>query len=468
MMRTGDSAASPRIAFARVGVAMSAQNQLTQEYLADITGGDAAASDMAATVHDSVVASSYLGRALSRPVFLSREDYRQLIADSDNLYTAATAIPDRLFGGDLAAFARAIGMDEHQVSAVLRGRNGQASRLARADFYMSTNGFQLMEINVGSTMGGFDNGLLNEGMLTHPVVGAFVAKHGLTYVDTMSALVETLLKECAIPAGTRPMMAAADWPESFETLGPQLHRSAAMLVPLGLDAHACHVGQLRCADGRVWLDDRPVDVVYRLWTMEDQLSDVGRPMIEPILDAADRGEVKIFTPMDVRLFGNKGTLAMLSDENNRHLLTPPERESIDRILPWTRMLRPGSVTVDGNTVDLVDYVLAQQHELVLKPTLLYSGIGIVPGWLTEPPEWREKIETAMGGPYLVQRRIHALPEMFPTDDGVEPWTLVWGVYLMRGGAGGIWVRGTKGAIGSVANMAQGATATCCFHEALDA
>jgi hypothetical protein len=440
---------------------MTAHNQLTEEYLATVA---ASAEDMHAVTHDSVVDSSYLGRALTRPTFLDRDEYVQLTADSNNLYDAATAIPDRLFGGDLAAFARAIGMTELQVQAVMRGRNGNASRLARADFYRGDNGFQLMELNVGSTMGGFDNGLLNEGMLMSPQVGAFVAKHGLTYVDTMATLVDTLKTECDIPAGVAPMMAAADWPESFETLGPQLHRSAAMLRPLGLDAHACHTGQLRVADGRVWLEDRPVDVIYRLWTMENQLSDEGRPMIEPLLDAADRGEVKIFTPMDVRLYGNKGTLAMLSDEENRHVLTEAERESIDRILPWTRMLRPGPVTVAGEPVDLERYVLEQQQELVLKPTLMYSGIGVVPGWLTEPDEWRQQIEAAMGGAYLVQRRIHSHAEMFPGADGLEPWTLVWGVFLMGGGRGGIWVRGTKGAIGSVANMAQGATATCCFHE----
>src|SRR5262249_52707203 len=152
------------------------------------------------------------------------------------------------------------------------------------------------------------NGLLNEGMLTTPHVGAFVAKHGLVYVDSMAAVVETLLDECGIPAGTRPVMAAADWPESFETLAPQLHRSAAMLRPLGLDAYACDLGQLRFADGRVWLEDKPVDVIYRLWTMEDHLSEAGPALIEPVLAAADRGEVKIFTPMDGRLFGNKGVL----------------------------------------------------------------------------------------------------------------------------------------------------------------
>jgi hypothetical protein len=441
-----------------------AHNELTEEYLKIAADAGTGADVVAGTVHSSVVASSYLGRALSRPVFLRRAEYRQLVEDADNIYTAVTELPGRLYGDDLAAFARTIGMNELQIAAILRNRTGKATRLGRADFCLSERGFELMEVNVGSTLGGLDNGLLNEGMLTLPHVGAFVAKHGLVYVDTLAAVVETLLAECEIPAGTRPVMAAADWPESFETLAPQLHRSAEMLVPLGLDAQACHVGQLRVADGRVWLQDKPVDVIYRLWTMEDQHSEAGPALIEPLLAAADRGEVKIFTPMDGRLFGNKGVLALVSDERNRHLLTPAERESADRALPWTRIMRSGPVTIDGRTVDLAEYVISQREQLILKPTALYGGKGVIPGWLSEPDEWRQRVEAVMDTPYLVQRRINVLPELFPTDDGVEPWTLVWGVFLMRGAAGGIWVRGTRGPISSVAGMTAGGTGTCCFHE----
>jgi hypothetical protein len=201
--------------------------------------------------------------------------------------------------------------------------------------------------------------------------------------------------------------------------------------------------------------------------MEDQLSEVGIPLIEPLLAAADRGEVKIFTPMDGRLFGNKGMLALVSDERNRHLLTPAERESVDRALPWTRILRSGPVTVGGRTVDMAEYVLSHREQLLLKPTALYGGKGVVPGWLTEPGEWRERVEAAMDTPYLVQGRINVLPELFPTEDGLEPWTLVWGVFLMRGAAGGIWVRGARGAVSSVAGMTAGGTGTCCFHEPID-
>ena len=64
----------------------------------------------------------------------------------------------------------------------------------------------------------------------------------------------------------------------------------------------------------------------------------------------------------------KASLAMLSDHANRRLLSPEERAAIDRILPWTRMVRPGPVTLeDGRTVDLYDHAISHPGDLILKP-----------------------------------------------------------------------------------------------------
>ena len=117
----------------------------------------------------------------------------------------------------------------------------------------------MLELNLGSALGGLDNALLNRAFLADPAVAGFVASHGLSYVDTMDVLVDTLRAECGLPAGARPLIAVADWPDSFPVLERQLRYSAAQLARYGLEAVPCHLGQLRAADRRVWLDGRPVD-----------------------------------------------------------------------------------------------------------------------------------------------------------------------------------------------------------------
>jgi hypothetical protein len=301
-------------------------------------------------------------------------------------------------------------------------------------------------------------------MLQLPYVAEFVARHNLGYRDTVAELAHTILVECKVPTGTRPVMAIADWPESFLTLEPQLHKSATLLARHGLEPLVCHLGQLRFADGAVWLGDRKIDIVYRLWTMPDLMEPEGPGLIHPVLDAVRRGEVEIFAPMDTYLYASKGALAILADEANLPLLTPDERASLDRLLPWTRMVRSGPVTVADQQVDLLSYALARQADLVLKPTLLFGGIGVVAGWLTEPDEWRQRIEAALDGPYVLQERVNPNVELFPGENGLEPWSLIWADFNMVRGPAGLWIRAIPGDQPNIVNMTQGATATCCFVE----
>ena len=94
------------------------------------------------------------------------------------------------------------------------------------------------------------------------------------------------------------------------------------------------MGELEARDGRVWLGELPVDIIYRLFMIEDLLEYPQAPaLLDPILDAAARGEVAIFTPLDDALFTSKGALAMRSDEANRPLFDPHQLASPDRILP---------------------------------------------------------------------------------------------------------------------------------------
>lgn len=446
-----------------------ARNQLTARYLDLVAGGGMDADELTETARQGfdLAAASYEGRCLSRPVFLSAAETARLADDLDQLHRALASLPDRLFGGDLAAFARAAGLAGPQVEAVLRSRRAAPTRLARADMYHDGDGFRLMELNQGSAVGGLDTAMLNRTLLAHPGIAEFVTEHRLSYVDTLAAMVDTLRVECGLPADTRPVVAAVDWPESFAQLEAQLRHSAAALAPLGLDVLPCHLGQLRFADGRVWVGGRPVDVLYRIFLLEDLLSPEGPGLIEPVLGAVERGEVALFTPMDAELFGSKAGLAMLSDEAYRDRFEPDLRAALDRLLPWTRLVREEPVTVDGTRVDLLRYALTHREELVLKPTGGHGGTGVVPGWRTDPDSWREQVEAALDRPYVLQRRIQGVPELFPALDGSDqlaPWLLRWGVFTASCGYAGATVVGVPGGQQDVVNMSQGGTAGCCFHQ----
>ena len=445
---------------------MATPNALTSRYLAEVAGrGDRAARLVQlAREQFNLAATSYDGDCLTRPVFLEHAEFAVLRDDLLALHAALASLPGRLFDGDMAAFARSVGMTSAQVTAIERTHGQAPTRLGRADLFRDESAFRVLELNLGSALGGLDNALLNRAFLTDPAVAEFVASNGLSYVDTVDVLVATLRTECALPDGARPLIAVADWPDSFTVLERQLRYSAAQLARHGLEAVPCHLGQLRAADRRVWLDGRPVDVIYRVFLIKDLLRPEAGELADPVLRAAERGEVKLFAPMDAELYGSKGALALLSDEANRHLFSGAELASLDRILPWTRMVRPGPVTVGGGRAGMAEYAIAEREHLVLKPTALHSGAGVIEGWLTSPDEWQGQVAGAMDGPFVLQRRVRPLAEPFPAEAGPRPWVLWWGAFLGTPGYGGAIVRGSTDPEAGIKSMPHGATGTCCFHQ----
>jgi hypothetical protein len=440
-----------------------ARNALTQQFLKVVP------TPVPVDPPSELVRIFYGGRLLTRPLFLEADERRRLLADLEVLRSALISLPDRLFDGDLEAFARALGMNDDQVRCVLRGRGTSVTRLARSDLYADAGGFRLLEYNMGSAIAGSDAVHINRALLNDPRMKEFAAEHDLDYVDTMRAHLDTIRLECGIEPDARPVIVITDWPESYESLAPYMRAVAEHWSTLGMDAHACHIGELEARDGGIWLGERRVDIVNRLFMLEDVASAPDAvALMDPVLDAADRGEVKIFTPMDAELYGCKAALAMLSDETNRHLFTPEELAALDRILPWTRTVREGEVTLeDGSRVDLLAHAVEHRHDLVLKATLAHGGKAVLLGWqegLTSE-EWAARLRDAVDGPYVLQRRIHPVPEYCADEDGaLAPWTPVWGVFTTATVSGGVFVRATRTDSGvDVINLGTGAWTGTVFH-----
>jgi hypothetical protein len=450
-------------------------DELTSLYLDELKrSGVPAAKLVGGLPRNDRLNAYYQGRYLARPLFLGHEEKEQLYADVETMRRALVSLPDRLYGGDLAAFARAVGMDDVQISAILRSRGREVTRQTRADMYVDDTGFKLLEFNMGGALGGLDNADMCTELLDHPVLADFAKTHRLGYVDTMREQVHNIRVENGFEPDSSPVVVVTDWPSSYETLAPYMRLYIEVYRELGLEAYECHIGRLEVRDGGVWLDDHKVDIIVRLFMIEDLLENPDAPaLMEPILDAAARGEVGIFSPMDTELFASKGALAMLSDEANRSLFDPAELAGLDRILPWTRMVRPGPVTLeDGTSRDLLEYALSDQRDLALKPTLLHGGEGVLLGWQDEttPEVWEERVRAALDGPYVIQRRIRPVPELFPTEDGdVVPWIVNWGVFTVVNGYGGVWARATTVESNiEVLNVDRGAYAGCCLHALPDA
>ncbi|MEU9038312.1 hypothetical protein AB0D45_25920 [Streptomyces sp. NPDC048352] len=442
-------------------------NALTLAYLAGSRPGTALARACA----DSELLRTALGeRFLSRPVFLEADQVQDVGSRLSDLFDLLLSLPHRLHGGDVRAFARAVGWSPLQIATAL-GEDGiprEVPRFARSDLYQEESGrFRILELNVGSPLGGFDTPLIDDVLLADPYVSSFAQEHGVDTTDTTWMLTKVLGE--ALPGldlGTGPVIGLVDWPASFTFLEPRLRVMAELLRPYGIEAVPCHAGQVESRHDGLYVHGRRLDAVHRFYVIDDVVAPQDAELLRPIHEAARDGKTGLFTPLEPEVYGSKGCFAVLSDERSRHAFTDGELEVIDSFLPWSRTLRDEKVHVQGEVVDLLPYVRAHREDLVVKATGSHGGLDVVPGWSTDQREWERIVDSFAGGPYIVQRRVRPVAEQFPVGDGTrdtESLVLNWGVFLVGHGYGGAYIRGTADLDGGVISQANGALMGTCFH-----
>jgi glutathionylspermidine synthase len=453
---------------AKEATAHQAGRPLTQRCVAGLAARGADPAELIGLAQASPqLMNAYGDRYLARPVLLESDQVSGLEADLSRLFALLVSLRDRVFGGDLRAMALAGGMAPPQVDAMLRTTFGPPVCLSRADLYQEADGFKVLEFNIVSALGGLDNALLNRALLRHPAIEEFVDAEGLRYVDTMARMAEMIRIECErVGAASRPRVVMVDTPENFPEIDARLTYVAEVWSQMGLDAIACSLGEIEERSGRLYARDQAIDVIYRYFLIEDV---IGRDAstIEPMVRAVERQQVGLVTGMDAELYGNKAMLALLTDDEHREVLTVQERAFTDRLLPWSRPLRAGRATAGGQEVDLLAYAAAERENLILKPTLMHGGIGMVPGWTVDHEQWQEALAAAVGGPYVLQRRVRPVTEPFPEPGPpgtVAPQSLNWGVFLIQDAYAGTIVRGSADPDVGVVSMNSGARVGCCFHQ----
>lgn len=449
------------------------RSRLARAYVDQLARGAIAGHPAAAARDSATLTLAYQDRFLDGPAFLSEAERRSVARDLRTIYDLLRCLPERVFDGSLTALAEAVGMSPLQTAVITRSaRTGSLVPLGRADLYHDGTGFGLLEFNITSALGGFENADINRAMLAYPPLREFVSRHRLRYRDTLGCMVRTMYAECAaaIPTDRPPVVAVVDTVENFAIVGPRLRVFAAKLAAYGIEGIACHPGDLTYPNGRPTVAGRAVDVFFRYFLVEDLTDPASAAQLEPLLAAVEQERVGMFSRLDAELYGNKGALAMLSDERHRSLFDADELACIDRLLPWTRQVRPRITDPDGAEVDLLAYAMARQAELILKPTLLHGGSGIVAGWKVGAAQWRTRVSSAVGGPFVLQRRVRPVAEPFPDGAGsVRDLFLNWGIYLGdadvidEDGYAGCFVRGSTDPTVGVVSLGDGAKVGCAFH-----
>jgi hypothetical protein len=310
----------------------------------------------------------------------------------------------------------------------------------RADAYYDGSSFKLLEFNIGSALGGLDMvGPLPKAYLRIPAVAEFAAEHGLSYLDMSGDLAAALRNAGKDIGAGEPVVAVLEGPGGMAVYGPQRWAIGELLVEQGIDCRVGEISDLTFRAGKPYLHGAAIDVILRYYGLEEMLAHPdGDALMEPVFRAHESGTVVVWTPTNV--FGNKGTLAMLSEfAEDASVFSAQERAVIERVLPWSRMLGRRGAESDKR---FITECMQRREQLVFKPTGLSGGEGVLIGREVDPRTWREALAASTQTGSLVQEIVAPNVEtVFEPQTGARSeWYALWAAFMTPTGLSGGGVR----------------------------
>jgi hypothetical protein len=393
--------------------------------------------------------------ALPRPIFTPRAEVTALADDVLSLLDIFQSLPERYFGGDWDRYLTAQGFAPHEIALQRAGLTHDFVPLGRIDAFPAGGTLKIMEVNIGSGIGGMGVAKLCRGLLRNPQFREFAELHALSYDDPVEMMARAVRRIGKEVVGTdNPRVALVEDNQGATSYGRSISED---LTKLGLTVVSCSVDDLEQRAGKIVVGGQPIDVAVRFFVLHDlTLGYARREQIEMLAQAHRAGRTALYLGLDSEAHSDKGTLALVHDPAVQAELTPCERAIVERRVPWTRVLR-------STDQDLVEDARARRAELVLKPVSTLHGEGVLLGSETTEGDWRAAL-SASDGTYVVQQRLYPTPEVVLDPDTAEPedWNVNLGVYFGPDGYEGTWVRARRTADGGIVGMNERTKPGCAF------
>lgn len=416
-------------------------------------------------------ARGYRYQVAGWPVIISATrvaEFEHLITRLPALYRKAML---EFFGDDAAAFA-----DYLQVPAVTHAILASVpfeprTLLNRHDVLFSGGELKVIEVNAGSTIGGWQLGWLESMLRAVLAQGGETARWSLAYRNVIDSMIKAVLAAVALldspGAGNVLLMTAPH--ADFGPLVPAFHEACARLRPAALAQGALLVsgdpGELSFgADGSVWCRGVRIEAVMLLMQEGEQLP---QALQLRMVAASLAGHIVMPDSPLGTIYGNKSLMALLHEPALAPRLTPEERALVARHIPFTTRLRSSTLAWRGQEWALRELLVAHKDDFVIKKSHSLQGRHVYVGKFCSTAEWQAAIDAWFGVPdWLAQ-------QFFPADHITAPdgtgemidWSFVWGIFDTGQRYGGAFVRGMPARNGKgVINSATGATEFAVFEE----
>lgn len=336
-----------------------------------------------------------------QPLVMSRARYDRISRASETLARAferltAAALDDPSLMIELGLTAR-----EERLARLDPGYTPLCVS-SRFDAFLSGDDFKFLEYNAENPSGIADQSLLEKIFFKLPHMREFLARHPHHLPRPPARLLDALLAAYRSWGGEEeyPNIAIVDWRGvATET---EFFILRDFFAAHGFPATVADPHDLTYDGRHLYADDFRIDIFYKRVIIHEFLDRFNDS--HPLVQAYEDGRVMMANSFRVKIPHKKACFAILSDERHRHLFTSEERAAIDAHIPWTRLLRRGTVAFEGVERELLELIVAERERFVIKPNDDYGGSGVVLGADVSYEEWQMKIADAMNKHYVVQER----------------------------------------------------------------
>ena len=396
----------------------------------------------------------------SWPLFISK----QIVADFESCASTILNVIDKAirheFNGAAKKLAEFYSVPELYAELITGDRLALREVPIRIDALLGPTGLKILEVNVGSQIGGWQIRWVSEQYRKLPELATFFKRINCVSQDLVSEYFDYLIslstdKYSADSAPINvlivpnPASKLLQSKQSFQNIYTSVLDNKQLIGSLEIEP--CY-DDLEFRSEGVFLNGKKLSAImtsapgldgalgFRLFAahLAGQIFWVDNPLFD--------------------VLGEKRSLALVHKHKNSDIYTDHEMQCIDRFIPWCAPSSPQSILYKGTEFSLEQLLLSQQESFVIKHGAGYEGRDVYIGKYTASDVWNDVLQRALkDGKWLVQEYCESNRYYAQSDNSYTSFDIIWGLFVFGDKYAGNVLRFMKSDSGTgVVNAATGA------------
>lgn len=344
-----------------------------------------------------------------RPNFVTQKQYDTLVKAGEALMSAI----DRMQKMALASpplLARMQLLPAEKMLAAIDPGYDVPEVSSKLDLQINNGSLHVLQYNPDSPTGVAYSEGLSDIFYDCPPVKEFRRKYNLTRVGGKRPFLAALLKAYKQFGGTgKPNIAILEFRNPSGSSEFELFRD--LFRKEGFPSEIVTPEQLEYRNGVLKAGNFEINLIYRRISVQEFL--VKFDLSHPLVGAYRDHNVCMVNSFRSELAQKRAMFGLLTDESLTAKFPMAERKAIREHVPWTRLVKAGNTTYNGDTINLLDFIHEQREKLILKPNDDNGDGASFYGSELDQTAWERAVRTAQRSPYVVQERVETARFLFP-------------------------------------------------------